>query len=340
MVTYITVDSTKTGVGKYAHDLYKLMSPESQIIQLIFNQKYKDDFFKNPYRGFNTSLLNYAFSNFVFRSAINSINNRDDIIHITSQTIKPIFRNKNMVITIHDIIAFSKDQYIMEKIRRIGMRRYLRKYIKYKNIVTVSKQVKNEIVTKFNINENNVSVISPYVSDNFFPLNEKDNLRKELGLPLNKKLILSVSSDQPRKNLKMVKMVMDNLDNSYQLVRIGPQVGNSITFINLDGEKINKLYNACDMLLFPTLQEGFGYPVVEAFKTGLPVLSSNINVISEVSDGSAVLVNPEELNENLEGVYKVLENSDYYIKKGYERAKHYSSDVIRKKLVSYYSSIK
>ena len=41
--------------------------------------------------------------------------------------------------------------------------------------------------------------------------------------------------------------------------------------------------------------EGFGYPVVEAFKTGLPVVSSNIDIIREVSSGAAVLVDPEKL---------------------------------------------
>ena len=74
--------------------------------------------------------------------------------------------------------------------------------------VTVSNSVKHEIISRFNINENNVSVISPYVSDNFYPLNRNDELRKELGLPLDKKLILSVSSDQPRKNLSMVRGII------------------------------------------------------------------------------------------------------------------------------------
>ena len=109
----------------------------------------------------------------------------------------------------------------------------------------------------------------------------------------------------------MVKSVMEKLDDSYQLVRIGSQVGNSITFNNIDDEKINKIYNACDILLFPTLEEGFGYPVVEAFKTGLPVLSSDVDIIKEVSDGAALLVNPMDINEVTEGVYEILEKRDY-----------------------------
>ena len=132
---------------------------------------------------------------------------------------------------------------------------------------------------------------------------------------------------------------MDNLDNSFKLVRVGTPVGNSITFNNVDIVKINKIYNASDMLFLPTLEEGFGYPVVEAFKTGLPVLSSSIDVIKEVSNGAALLVNPDELKENVEGVYNLMENHEYYVKKGYERAKYYTSSTVREKLCSYYSGI-
>ena len=101
-----------------------------------------------------------------------------------------------------------------------------------------------------------------------------------------------------------------------------------------------KIVNACDMLLFPTLEEGFGYPVVEAFKTGLPVLSSDIDIIREVSDGASLLVNPRDINEVTEGVYRILEKNEYYITRGYERAKYYSPENIRKKLLSYYKTIK
>ena len=170
VVTYITVDSSKTGVGKYAYDLYTLMAPESRIVQFIFNNKFQDDLFKSPYRGFKHSFLNYIFTDFIYKSGINTINNCDDIIHITSQTIKPMFKGKYMVVTIHAIIAFSeniKDLRGIEKLRRLGLRKYINEYLKYSNIITVSNYVKQEISTRFNINESKISVISPYISDNF-----------------------------------------------------------------------------------------------------------------------------------------------------------------------------
>ncbi len=343
MITYITVDSTKTGVGKYAKDLYTLMSPESKIVQFLFNYKYADNFYKHPYTGYNSPMLNYMFSRLAFGLGINSINDTNDIIHITSQTIKPIFNNPNSVITIHDAIAFNKKIYNahgIQKLKRFAIKHYLKEYLAYNNIITVSNHVKNQLTTELNAKEENISVIPPYIPNNFVHLENKNSLRNELELPLNKKLILSISSNDPRKNLTMVGRIMENLDDSYQLVRIGPKIGNSITFNNVGEKTINKIYNACDALLFPTLEEGFGYPIVEAFKTGLPVISSNIDIIREVSNGAALLVNPEELKENVEGVFRILDNSKYYIKKGYERAKCFSGVIIKNKLTSYYNSLK
>ena len=342
VVTYVTTDSTLTGVGKYAQDLYLLLAPESKIYQFLFNRKFLDSFYKQPYTGFKSPLLNYTISGLAFKSGINTINHSNDIIHITSQTIKPVFKNKHMVITIHDVIPFHRNTQnddIMEKIKQHFIRRYIKEYLKYNNIVTLTSYIKSQLISEFNVREENIIIIPPYIPDSFFPLSGKEQLRKELGLPLDKKLILSISSDQPRKNIPMVKSVMDNLDGSFKLVRVGIPVGDSITFNDVDTVKLNKIYNASDMLFLPTLEEGFGYPVVEAFKTGLPVLTSNIDVIKEVSDGAALLVNPEELKENVEGVYRVIDNHEYYVKKGYERSKYYVSSTVKEKLISYYKGI-
>ena len=292
--------------------------------------------------GFKSPLLNYTLSELAFKTGINAINRSRGIIHITSQTIKPIFKNKNMVITIHDVIPFHRNvenDNIMENIKQHFIKKYIKEYLRYNNIVTLTSHIKNQLISEFNVSEENITVISPYISDSFFPLSGKEQLRKELGLPLDKKLILSVSSDQPRKNIPMVKSVMENLDSSFKLLRVGIPVGDSITFNDVDTVKLNKIYNASDMLFLPTLEEGFGYPVVEAFKTGLPVLTSNIDVLKEVSNGAALLVNPRELNENVEGIYNVMENHEYYAKKGYKRAKYYTSSTVKEKLISYYEKI-
>ena len=342
MVTYITLDSTITGVGKYAYDIYNLMRPDSRIIQIIFNRKYIDNNYRNPVLGTKYPVLNYFLSGIVYRDIIRKVNSMEGIVHITSQTIKPVFSARNLVVTVHDIMASQeniKADSIEESLKKIYMNRYLKAYMNYENIITVSNRVKSEILETFNVDGNRIAVIPPHVPEYFYHLDNKVKLREKLGLPLDKILILSVSSAQPRKNLGMVKKVVERLGNGYALVRIGPAVGNSITYNNVDQATINEIYNACDLLYFPTLMEGFGYPVVEAFKTGLPVVSSDIDIIREVSSGAAMLVDPENLQENIRAIKRIMEDKDSLIEKGYNVSRKYSAHNVREKLVNYYNGI-
>ena len=342
MITYITVDSTITGVGKYAYDIYNLMKPSSSIIQVIFNRKYMDGKYKNPVMGTGYPVINYFLSGIVYRDIIREVSSIDGIVHITSQTMKPVFNSKHMVVTVHDVIASQngiKTDSILEAVKKRYMNQYLKMYVKYENILTVSNVVKSQLLETFNIDEKKVIVIPPYIPDYFYHLENKDKLREKLDLPKDKILILSVSSAQPRKNLGMVKRVIEGLGNKYSLVRVGPAVGDSITFNNVDEATINEIYNACDLLYFPTLMEGFGYPVVEAFKTGLPVVSSDIDIIREVSSNAAVLVNPNNPQENIKAVNEAIENKISLIEKGYDRAGKYSASAVRQELINYYDSI-
>ena len=69
------------------------------------------------------------------------------------------------------------------------------------------------------------------------------------------------------------------------------------------------------------------------------MLSSDIDIIKEVSDGAAMLVNPMDSQEVTQGIYSTLDKRNYYITRGYERAKYYSPENIKEKLLSYYNAI-
>jgi glycosyltransferase involved in cell wall biosynthesis len=69
-----------------------------------------------------------------------------------------------------------------------------------------------------------------------------------------------------------------------------------------------RLLRECDLLLFPSLHEGFGLPIVEAQATGRPVVTSDREPMTEVSGGAAVLVDPEDVASIRTGVLRVLED--------------------------------
>ena len=75
-----------------------------------------------------------------------------------------------------------------------------------------------------------------------------------------------------------------------------------------DDAGVVRLLRECDLLLFPSLHEGFGLPIVEAQATGRPVVTSDRPPMSEVAGGAAVLVDPEDVASIRAGVLRVLEN--------------------------------
>ena len=165
---------------------------------------------------------------------------------------KPVFNSRHMVVTVHDIMATQNNistPSFRESLIKKNMNQYLKVYMKYENILTLSNVVKSQILKTFNIDNGKVAVIPPYIPDYFYHMKNKGKLRERLNLPQDKILILSVSSDQPRKNLKMVKRVIESLGNNYSLVRIGPPVGDSITFNNGDISDINMFY--CEPSIMP-----------------------------------------------------------------------------------------
>lgn len=334
---------TAPSLTRYTKDLHNLFPINSEILQTVFRNGNIIDNPKYPYikphlLNYPLCLLNHIFPGYAFHGVLDKIATRRDIIHITSQITDPIFRGPNAIVTIHDLIAFKDltDFNDLKWISRLVLRN-TKFYIQHNyKIVTVSNHVKNDILTNFNSNEDNIYVIYPYVSEGFYNISDRNNLRKELGLPYDDKLVLSVGTDTKRKNLSMVGRVMNKLGKGFRLVRVGTPIGNSITFSNIDQQTLNKIYNACDLLYFPSLEEGFGYPIAEAFTTGLPVVASNIDVFKETAADAALLVDLSDVEQSIDGIYKAIENSGYYVGKGRERSKLFTKENTLKNLLSLY----
>jgi len=137
-------------------------------------------------------------------------------------------------------------------------------------------------------------VTAPAVEPIFHPRGDRTELRKKFGLPPDAKVLLSISTDERRKNLSILPRVMDLLPHEFLLVRVGSPVRGARVFTALTDEQVAELYALSDALLFPTLEEGFGYPVIEAFASETPVVTSNIPVMQDVAGGAAILVDPKD----------------------------------------------
>lgn len=108
-------------------------------------------------------------------------------------------------------------------------------------------------------------------------------------------------------------------------------------------QQLNELYENCKWSLYPSLYEGFGMPVVEAWEHGTPVLTSDCTSLGEIAKDAAVLVDPKNLEDLRDGLLKIshMDESEriYYIEQGKKRAEKFTWNNTAKTLMDRLSEV-
>lgn len=251
---------------------------------------------------------------------------------------------KRSVVTVHDLTHFKvPDAFPMWKCHTAAA--LLRKSVSgAARLITVSEAARRDIVERFPCAAAKVEVVLNGVSSSF--LNYGHTRPEVSTIALNAPYLLCVGNRKPHKNLVAAVETLARLrqdraelrlvlvgrdyDASGEVGQRAEQLGVRGAVVELpvaDDEVLRELYAGCEALLFPSLYEGFGLPVLEAMASGAPVIASNRASLPEVVGDAGILTDPDDYEGMAAAVRQLADNADLrseLIRRGYERAARFS----------------
>lgn len=249
----------------------------------------------------------------------------------------------NKVVTVHDLAFLHNPLWFSWKFRLFYNFLIPRIVQNAKHVITVSEFSKSEISQRLGVPVNKISVIYNAVDSRFAILNNQPKQPE-------KQYILSVGSIDPRKNLKSVLeahrllhdlciplKVAGGSSKIFNDLEITENLKNVQFLGRVSDDQLIQLYREATVFVYPSLYEGFGLPPVEAMKSGVPVVTSDIPVLREVCQDAALYVDPKNSVAVSQAVRSLLTDEHLYDKMivaGQKVSASYKWETSANKLVS------
>jgi len=268
------------------------------------------------------------------------------------------------VVTIHDIIHLLYPQFLPSRAAHFYARFMIRRALsRADRIITVSYNSKRDLVDYFDVPSARIEVIYNGVSTRFHPdvpAAERARVAAKHGLPVP--YLLFLGGEKPHKNLQgVVRAFAEALRRAplpHVLVLAGPPPRNQLRLEALvaaldlkprvflpglvEEEDLPGLVAGADVLLYPTLYEGFGLPVVEAMACGTPVLTSSNSALQEIAGGYAYLVDPMDVDAIARGIVALATDEKVradFRELGKKRALDFSWDKAAERTLEVYRAV-
>lgn len=245
------------------------------------------------------------------------------LYHISSQMMGHSARWVSpAVVTVHDLVALRLASN-HPRIRSWLRRRHLAALMAARRLIFISEYTRRDFLSRYQYPEERTAVIHHGVSDAFFPSDQRAG-RAVLGLDENQPVLLHVGSEERRKNvetlLKAVAFLAEERPDLL-LLRVGGRsarcrrlierlgIGRNVRYLhNLAESTLVTCYQTADVFVFPSTFEGFGLPVLEAFRSGCPVVAGDATSVPEVTGDAAILVDPMDARGLAHSVSRVLDD--------------------------------
>ncbi len=259
-----------------------------------------------------------------------------DIVHVVDPGNVPyldVIRHRASIVTVHDVIPYLCEAGRLEGFHptatgRWLMRRILKRLARVDRIVCVSDTTRRDLLGLADLDPTRVVTIPNAVFQPMAPATPDEclRLRRRLGLPQDARIILHVGSSSFYKNRRTVLDVFARIAQDFPdtvLLFVGPRTPdiahrlaatglvNRVHFApTVPRESMATVYSMASVVLFPSLYEGFGYPVLEAQLCGTPVVCSAVGALPEVAGEGALLADPRDVKTLVGAVSRLLCDPD------------------------------
>lgn len=321
------------GVPTYTKNLASELTKLSDFEMVYFYSS-----LRKPYKGGLKNVKKFNLPPTFFEVLFNKMRNVKierfvgdiDIFH-SSDWVQPPSKALK-VTTYHDVIPLLYPKWSHPRIVAVHKRRLEIVEKEIDMVIAVSEQTKKDLVKVSRIPEDKITVVYEGVGKEFKELSKKEieDFREKYKLP--EKFVLAFGGVGERKNLKRIKDACKNFD----LVI----AGETIPYVS-DAE-LPLLYNSASVIVYTTLYEGFGLPIIEAMACGVPVITSHSGVHKEIAGDAALFADPLNTEEITEKVVHLFANEEVrknLITKGFKNAKRFSWEQAAKETAEVYKKL-
>lgn len=262
-----------------------------------------------------------------------------DVFHSSDWTQPPTSKNTKKVTTVHDLIPYLFPTSVHPKIIAVQKRRLARVKKEVDLIIVDSETTRNDLAKFQNIDSEKIRVIYLAAAPEFRPQDDQKVDEVLQKYKIKKPYILSVATQEPRKNIQKLLDVFANIAKTRSDLYLvltgkygwGPGLhsGENVIWTGyVPQEDLVTLYSGCRVFVYPSLYEGFGLPILEAMACGAPTITSNNSSMAEIAKDAAILVDPRSDAQLTRAINLVLnlnlENYQKMVRASLDRARKYT----------------
>lgn len=281
-----------------------------------------------------------------------------DVVHATNVTsVPPVTDGQRLVVTVHDL-AFERYPSMFPAKWRVLYRLGLRAAVRRAHaILTPSRNTAEDLLSRTAVDPHRLHV-TPLAAS--LPQGRADAAEVLGRLKVRPPYILFVGTLEPRKNLVRLVRAYRRVAATgvpHALVLAGPLgwhheplmreialegAGEVVMTGALAADELDAVYRAADVFAYPSLYEGFGLPVVEAMRRGVPAVVSSTSSLPEVTGGAALDVDPRSVREiasAIESACTDVDLAERLAARGRAQAERFSWDETARKTIEAYERV-